>query len=112
MNPKRGELKIKLGKNEYSGKVTLEVIQRIETALDMGIIQIAQSASNGSLKLTEMIFILTPVIKAGNNETSEKEIGQSLWQGGVADGMKAVANIVSVTLGSEEDEGNENEVAQ
>ena len=112
MNPKRGEIKIKLGENEYQGKVTLDVVQKIETALDLDIIQIAQSASNGSLKLSEMTYILTQVIKAGNNDISEKEIGQSLWQGGVAEGMKSVANIVSITLSSGEDEGNEKEVAQ
>ena len=109
MNPKRGEIKIKLGSKTFDGKVTLDVVQRIETGLDMGVIQIAQSASQGSLKTTEMTFILHPVIKAGNNDVSETEIGQALWGGGLSDGMKAIAEIIALILNSGEDEGNEQE---
>lgn len=109
MNPKRGEIKIKLGKKTFDGKVTLDVVQRIETGLDMGIIQIAQAASEGTLKTTEMTFILHPVIKAGNNDVSETEVGQALWGGGLTDGIKAIAEIIALVLNSGGDEGNEQE---
>lgn len=111
-NPKRGELKVKLGSKTFNGRVTLDVVQRIEVGLDMGIIQLAQSMSEGSLKTTEMTFILTPVIRAGGNDVTEKEVGQALWGAGLADGMKAIGEIIALVLGSGGDEGNEEEVAQ
>ncbi len=111
-NPKRGELKITLGNKSYTGRITLDVVQRIEMGLDMGIIKLAQAASEGSLKTTEMIFILTPVIRAGGNDITEKDVGQALWGAGLAGGIKAIGEIIAVILGSGGDEGNEEEVAQ
>ena len=78
----------------------------------MGIIQLAQSMSEGSLKTSEMTFILTPVIRAGGNDVTEKDVGQALWGAGLADGMKAIGEIIALVLGSGGDEGNEEEVAQ
>ena len=42
----------------------------METALDKSIMQIAQSLSNGHLKVTEQVSILLPVIRAGSNDVS------------------------------------------
>ena len=110
-NPKRGELKIVLGKKTFNGRVTLDVVQRIETGLDMGIIQIAKQLSEGALKTTEMTFILTPAIRAGGNNVTEDDVGKALWGAGLADGMKAIGEIVAIILGSGGDEGNEEQAA-
>jgi len=111
-NPRRGELKIKLGDKTFEGRVTLDVVQRIENGMNMGVIQIAQCLSDGSLKTTDMTNILTPVIRAGGNDVNEKDVGQALWGAGLADGMKAIGEIIALVLGSGGDEGNEEEVAQ
>lgn len=106
-NPKRGELEIVLGENKYKAKVTLDVVMRIEQSCGKGIVKIAQALSEGDLTTSQMVSILTPVIRAGGNNIDEKEVGQSLWGAGLADGMKSISEIISTILTSGGDEGNE-----
>lgn len=106
-NPKRGELEIVLGQKKYKGKVTLDVVMRIEQSCGKGIVKVANALSEGELTTTQMMAILTPVIRAGGNDINEKEVGESLWGGGVVSGMKAVGEIIALILSSGGDEGNE-----
>ena len=108
-NPKRGELKIALGKKIHNGKVTLDVVMRIEQSCGKGIVQIAQSLQAGELTTSQMVAILTPVIKAGGNDMDEKAVGAMLWESGLAEGMKVIAEVVSAVLTSGGDEGNVDE---
>jgi len=89
--------------------VTLDVVKRIETACNQGVVKIAQTLAAGELTTSQMVSILTPVIRAGGNDTNEKEVGQALWDAGLADGMRSIGEILSQVLGSGEDEGNEKE---
>ena len=111
-NPKRGEMTITLGEKKYKARVTLDVVKRIETACNQGVVRIAQTLAAGELTTTQMVSILTPVIRAGGNDTSEKEVGQALWDAGLADGMKAIGEILSQVLASGDDEGNEKQAEQ
>ena len=106
-NPKRGEMMIALGEKKYKGKVTMDVIMRIENACGMGIVKITQALSLGELTTTQMVNVLTPVIRAGGNDVKEKEVGEALWGAGLADGMKSIGEILSTVLSAGEDEGNE-----
>ena len=108
-NPKRrvddkSERKIQLG--------ALDVVKRIETTCNQGVVRIAQVLSAGELTTTQMVSILTPVIRAGGNDINEKEVGQALWDGGLADGMKAIGEILSQVLTSGDDEGNDQTAEQ
>ena len=106
-NPKRGELEIVLGEKKYKAKVTLDVVMRIEQSCDKGIVKIAQALSEGELTTSQMVAILTPVIRAGGNDVDEKEVGKSLWGAGLVDGMKSVGEVLATVLSSGNDEGNE-----
>jgi hypothetical protein len=106
-NPKRGELEIVLGEKKYKAKVTLDIVMRIEQSCGKGIVKIAHALSEGELTTSQMVAILTPVIRGGGNDISEKQVGESLWGGGLVGGMKAVGEIVALVLSSGGDEGNE-----
>tara|TARA_R110000851_G_scaffold102900_7_gene219656 strand:+ start:1470 stop:1736 length:267 start_codon:yes stop_codon:yes gene_type:complete len=80
---------------------------RIEQSCGKGIVKVANALSEGELTTTQMMAILTPVIRAGGNDINEKEVGESLWGGGVVSGMKAVGEIIALILSSGGDEGNE-----
>lgn len=71
-NPKRGELTIVLADKKFDARVTLDVIMRIERSLGKGIVKIAQSMSEADVSVTDIVAILTPVIRAGGNNISEK----------------------------------------
>lgn len=110
-NPKRGELEIVLGEKKYKAKVTLDAVIRIEQSCGMGVVKIAQALSEGELTTSQMVAILTPPIRGGGNDINEKEVGQSLWGAGLAEGMKAIGEILATILSSGDDEGNEKQAA-
>jgi len=111
-NPKRGELKITLGNKSYTGRITLDVVQRIEMGLDLGVVEIAQQLSQGKLKMNEISFILHPIIKAGGNDVTEKEIAQLSWENGLTNSLTIIAEIMTVILNPNGEQGNVEEVAQ
>ena len=84
----------------------------METALDKSIMQIAQSLSNGHLKVTEQVAILLPVIRAGANDVSEKEVGEMVYQAGLADNLKAIGDVVTVVMSAGQTEGNVEEAVE
>lgn len=74
--------------------------------------EIAQSLSNGHLKITEQIAVLLPVIRAGSNDVSEKEVGEMVYQAGIADTLKAIGDVVTIVMSAGQDEGNVQEVVE
>ena len=108
-NPKRGEIKITLGDQTYDGRVTLDVVMRIERQMGKGIVKIAQSLSEADISTFEVVGILTPVIKAGGNNVDEKAIGKAVGEAGLANGIAQCGEILALALGAGGDEGNEDE---
>ena len=53
-----------------------------------------------------MVNVLTPAIRAGGNDIKEKQVGEALWGAGLADGMKAISEILSTVLSARR-RGNE-----
>ncbi len=106
-NPKRGELEIVLGEKKYKARVTLDVAIRIEQSCGMGIVKVTQALSEGSLTTSQMIAIITPVIRAGGNDISDKQVGEALWTAGVTSGITVVGEILTSILSVGGDEGNE-----
>jgi|TARA_Y100000114_G_scaffold149650_1_gene164068 hypothetical protein len=106
-NPKRGELPIVLGAKTYNGRVTIDSVLRIEQACGLSVLKIAQALSEGALTTTQIISILTPVIRGGGNDVNEKDIGNAIWDGGLAEAIKCVGEIVGVILSAGGDEGND-----
>lgn len=92
--------------------MTLDSIIKMETALGKSIMEIAQSLSNGHLKITEQIAVLLPVIRAGSNDVSEKEVGEMVYQAGIADTLKAIGDVVTIVMSAGQDEGNVQEVVE
>jgi len=112
-NPKRGELEITLGEKKFKGKVTLDVVMRIERQMGKGIVKIAQSLSEAEFTIEQIVGVLTPVIRAGGNDIKESDIKDALWDAGLVSGIQACSEVVASVLGvNEADEGNEKEAAQ
>ena len=64
------------------------------------------------LKITEQIAVLLPVIRAGSNDVSEKEVGEMVYQAGIADTLKAIGDVVTIVMSAGQDEGNVQEVVE
>lgn len=101
---------LKLGKKPTPAKVTLDVVMRIETALRMGVLQSVRRLSAGELTTSNILNILTPAIRAGGNNVSEKEVSSMIWEAGLSTAMREAGQVLVVAMGgdSEDDkEGND-----
>jgi len=90
----------------------MDGIARIEAACGTGIVKILGRLTDGDLTTTEMCNILHPIIKGGGNDISMKDIQNAVWDAGLAETMKAVGEIVAISLGGGNDEGNVKKVAK
>ena len=98
INPRRGEISIKLGDTTYKGRVTLDAMMKIETSMQLGLVRIATRLSDGDMTLQEIGAVLTPVIRGGNNDVTEQEVMKLVWQSGMMEGMRIVGEIVGMAL--------------
>ena len=73
VNPKRGQIKIKINEQEFDCRVTLDAILKMETLLGGGLMQILQKLAQGTLKTSEIISILLPVIRSSGKDIDEKK---------------------------------------
>jgi len=112
VNPKRGELQIVLGETKYQGRVTLDVVMRIERQMGRGIVKIAQAMSNADISVSDILTILTPVIRAGGNDVKEKDLHSVIWEAGLTEGIRVCGEVIAIALGHEDDEGNVEGAAQ
>lgn len=109
INPKRGEISIKLGEKEYKGRVTLDAMMKIETSMNMGLLQIAQRLSDGALTLNEMGTIITPVIRGGGNDITQNDVLKMVWDNGTMNCFKIVSDIISNALNPDEGDAKKKE---
>ena len=98
INPRRGEISIKLGDTTYKGRVTLDAMMKIETSMQLGLVRIATRLSDGDMTLQEIGAVLTPVIRGGNNDVTQQDVMKLVWQSGMMEGMKIVGDIIGMAL--------------
>lgn len=87
--------------------MTMDGIARIEAATGCGILRVLQKLSDGDLTTTEMCAILLPIIRAGGNDIQLKDVQSAVWDGGLAEAMKAAGEILAMALSGGQDTGNE-----
>ena len=111
-NPKRGELIINLGEKSWNSRVTMDGMAKIEHACGCGIMKVLSRLTEADVTTTEICQILLPVVKAGGNDVTLKDIQSAVWEAGLAEGMKAVGEILTKALMPEGDQSGNVEEAE
>lgn len=106
-NPKRGEMKLDLGDKSYSVKITMDVLMRIEAATGKGILKLAQELQAAETSATEIVTILTPVLRTTGEDIREKEVQKIVWEASLAEALRCVAEIVAFAISGDNEAGNE-----
>jgi hypothetical protein len=106
-NPMKGETQITLAKNEYSCRLTVDSLIKIETALDKGILQITQRLSDGDVRLNDLAVVLYHALRGGGNNFSEKDIKGLIQDSGIVSCCGAVAQLLVSTLSDPSAESDE-----
>ena len=103
-NHLRGEIDITLGEETYKCKLNFDSLVRIESNLNIPIIQLANKISEANLKMSEISFIIYTAIKGGGKNISEKDVNSLIWKAGIIEGLRACGEIVTMALSSGDDE--------
>lgn len=106
VNPHRGELEVTLADKSYSAKVTLDSIVRMEQALGMSIVRIAQCLANAEMTVDQIVQVLVIAVRGGGNKIDKKQMQSIVWEAGLIQAMAVCGEILSSILGVEDDEGN------
>lgn len=111
-NPMKGEVEVKLGKETYPCRLTIDSLIKIETELDSGILQLTQKIANAEMKVTELSVVLRYAIRGGGKDVSEKDVHNIIQNAGLIDASTAVANLLTLVLSDpnvDEDEKKKDE---
>ena len=104
VNHLRGQLEITLGEEVYKCKLNFDSLVRIETALSIPILRLANKIGEGNILASELSYILYTAIKGGGRDRTEKNVNDIIWKAGFVDAIKACGEIVANALSSGEDE--------
>jgi hypothetical protein len=112
-NPKRGELALELGEKVYHCRINMDVMMRIETNIGRSLLKIANDMQTGDISGLQIISILTPVIRSSGSDVKDADVKKLVWEAGVAEGLRCVAEVIAFVLGgADDDAGNEQQAEQ
>lgn len=103
-NPLKGEIDLKLGSKTYKARLTVDAIIQIETAVGFGIIKLAQKMSDGDIRLTDLISVLTMSLRGGANDVNEKDVSKIIQDVGIVEATRAVAELIAQSLTNDSEE--------
>ena len=98
---------LKMGDREISGRMTLDTLMRIETSIGMSIVRAMRFVADGDLTTAQIIGILSPIVKAGDDHLDESELKKIIWEVGVTEALREVARVLMQALSAGKDSGNE-----
>ncbi len=106
-NPKRGELKLKLGEKSYDCKLNMDVLVRIEQNLGGSLLRLANKMQEADISGLQMVSILTPVLRSSGEDLKDSDVKRIIWDAGVTSTITTCAEIIAFIVGGNEgDEGN------
>tara|TARA_Y100000114_G_scaffold76440_1_gene70080 strand:+ start:2045 stop:2344 length:300 start_codon:yes stop_codon:yes gene_type:complete len=98
---------ITLGETEYKARLTVDAIVKIETTLDKGILLITQRLGEADVRVSELRTILLHALRGGGKDLQEKDVDKIIAETGIVGCCKAVAELLTASLVSENEQGSE-----
>ena len=105
-NPLKGQVEVQLGSETYKARLTIDAIVQIEEKVGCGIIKLAQKMSEADIRMFDIISVLTPALRGGGNDITEKDVKKIITNVGIVEATTAVANLIAASLS---DSGEETE---
>lgn len=104
INKLKGESLVNLADKEYKVRLTVDAIMKIEDAVDMGIIKLAQRMGDGDIRMGQIIAVLVPALRGGGNDIQEKDVIKLVEETGIVKSTAAVATLLAASLTDNSDE--------
>ena len=103
-NPLKAQVDINLGGTDYKARLTIDAIMQIEEKLNCGILKLITRIADSDVRMTDLISVLTPALRGGGNDVSEKDVKKIVGDSGIIDTTKCVAELLAKSLQSEDTE--------
>lgn len=96
-----------MGDRQIAGRMTLDTLMRIESSLGMSIVKAMRLVADGDLTTAQIIGILLPIVKAGDEHLDESELKKIIWENGVTEALREVARVLMQALSAGDSGGND-----
>tara|TARA_A200000159_G_scaffold145246_1_gene150716 strand:- start:174 stop:536 length:363 start_codon:yes stop_codon:yes gene_type:complete len=106
-NPLKGEIQLNIGGTEYKARLTVDAIMSIETQVGCGILKLAQRMSEGDIRVSDIIAVLTPALRGGGKNVQAKDVGNIVAEAGIVECTTAIANLLTMAISPPRDDSEE-----
>ena len=108
-NPLKAQIDIRLAGNDYKVRLTIDAIIQIEEKLNCGILKLITRIAASDVRMKDLIGVLTPALRGGGNNITEKEVKKIVGDAGIINTTKVVAELLAQSLQVEDEEDEEGE---
>ena len=104
INKLKSEIKLKFEDNEYTARMSLDSIIRIEHALGFSILKLGNKIASAEITTSEIISVITLALRAGGNNFQDKDVKLMIANIGLLKAMKLAGELVTVALHIDEED--------
>ena len=105
MNPLKGETQITLGSEDYTCRLTIDSLMKIEDEIGMGIIKlISRLSSEMDMPIKHQHSILYHALRGGGNDLTQKQVKDLVTKNGLLKTTQTILVMLTSTLNDEENE--------
>ena len=104
MNPLKGETQITLGSEDYTCRLTIDSLMKIEDEIGMGIIKLVSKLSTEmDMPIKQQLSILYHALRGGGNDLTQKQVKQLVTENGLIKTTQVILMMLTSTLNDEDD---------
>lgn len=105
MNPLKGETQITLGSEDYTCRLTIDSLIKIEDEIGMGVIKlISRLSSDMDMPIKHQLTILYHALRGGGNDLTQKQVKQLVTDNGILKTTQIILVMLTDTLNDEDSE--------
>ena len=106
-NPLKGQTLVNMGGKDYTCRLNVDAIIKIETELDKGILAITQKLSDADVRVKELAVILLHSLRGGGNNLTMGDVKLLIQNSGIVDTCSAVATLLVSTMSDPSESGGD-----
>ena len=111
-NPLKGETQITLGSEDYTCRLTIDSLIKIEEEIGMGVIKlISRLSSDMDMPIKHQLTILYHALRGGGNDLTQKQVKQLVTDNGILKTTQIILVMLTDTLNDEDSEEKKEEGA-
>lgn len=103
-NPLKGETQITLGNEDFTCRLTIDSLIKVEEEIGMGIIKLVAKLSNEmDMPIKHQLSILYHALRGGGNDLTQKQVKELVTKNGLIKTTQVILIMLTETLNDEDD---------